>query len=143
MFFAEKIEKVPERMQTSELSETLCRFRTAWKKMLYRGMDEKHAATVAAILLGEKSGMDPDVKEEFQLGGIGHILAISSLHMSLLGIGLYQFLRKRGASLLECGTGGQFFSGTLRVDGWDRSLDDQSAGDVSGENRSRDHGTHL
>lgn len=111
MFFAEKIEKVPERMQTSELSETLCRFRTAWKKMLYRGMDEKHAATVAAILLGEKSGMDPDVKEEFQLGGIGHILAISSLHMSLLGIGLYQFLRKRGLPFWSAGLVGSSFLG--------------------------------
>lgn len=116
MVFAKQMEEISEGMQTGSLPQAkvkqmLCRFRTAWKKKLFRGMDEKHAATVSAILLGEKSGMDTDLKEEFQLGGIGHILAISSLHMSLLGIGLYQFLRKRGLSFLCAGILGSSFLG--------------------------------
>lgn len=50
---------------------------------------------LAAMLLGEKSGLDEEVKTLYQRAGISHILAISGLHVSLLGLGLYRLLRKR------------------------------------------------
>ncbi len=49
---------------------------------------------VAAMLLGEKCALEEDVKELFQEGGIAHILAISGLHISFLGAGLFFFLRR-------------------------------------------------
>lgn len=50
---------------------------------------------LAAMLLGEKSGVDEEVKTLYQRAGISHILAISGLHVSLLGLGFYRLLRKR------------------------------------------------
>ena len=44
--------------------------------MLQREMGERDGSALAAILLGEKSGMDQEMKELYQVNGIGHILAI-------------------------------------------------------------------
>ena len=56
-----------------------------------------------AVLLGDKSGLDSEMKKLYQKNGIGHLLAISGLHMSLIGRSVYQFLRKRGSSFLFAG----------------------------------------
>lgn len=51
--------------------------------------------TMAAMVLGDKSGL-PDERYQLYLDtGIGHILTLSGLHLSLLGVGLHGILRKR------------------------------------------------
>ena len=52
------------------------------------------AAVMKAVVLGDKSELDPDLKELYRVNGIAHILAISGLHISILGMGLYRALRK-------------------------------------------------
>lgn len=47
-----------------------------------------------AVLLGDKSCLPTDIKSRYQRGGISHILAISGLHISFLGMGLYRILRR-------------------------------------------------
>ena len=42
--------------------------------------------------------MSPKWKEMYQVNGIGHILAISGLHLSFIGNFLYKGLRKMGFS---------------------------------------------
>ena len=59
-------------------------------------MGERDGSALAAILLGEKSGMDQEMKELYQVNGIGHILAISGLHISVIGMALYRMLKKAG-----------------------------------------------
>lgn len=54
---------------------------------------EREAAVLRAVLLGEKGLLDEEIKELYQQNGIVHILAISGLHLSLLGMGVYRFLR--------------------------------------------------
>lgn len=54
----------------------------------------KEASVLKAMLLGEKSGLDAEVKELYQLNGLIHILSISGLHISLLGMTLYKLLKK-------------------------------------------------
>ena len=49
----------------------------------------------SAILMGEKSGMDAEIKELYSVSGIAHILAISGLHISFIGMFIYTLLRKR------------------------------------------------
>ena len=70
---------------------------------------EKNGSILSAILLGEKSQMDPEIKKLSQVNGIGHILAISGLHLSVIGIGIYQLLRKLTGSYTIGGIGGIFF----------------------------------
>ena len=52
-------------------------------------------AVLSAMILGEKSGLDVEVKSLYQKAGISHILAISGLHVSFLGMGLYRLLRHK------------------------------------------------
>lgn len=54
------------------------------------------APVLEAMVLGEKENLDDDLKMRYQLAGIIHILAISGLHISLLGMGLYGLLKKAG-----------------------------------------------
>lgn len=70
---------------------------------------EKNGSILSTILLGEKSQMDPEIKKLYQVNGIGHILAISGLHLSVIGIGIYQLLRKLTGSYTIGGIGGIFF----------------------------------
>ena len=70
---------------------------------------EKNGSILSTILLGEKSQMDPEIKKLYQVNGIGHTLAISGLHLSVIGIGIYQLLRKLTGSYTIGGIGGIFF----------------------------------
>ncbi|MBD5444757.1 MAG: DNA internalization-related competence protein ComEC/Rec2 [Lachnospiraceae bacterium] len=52
------------------------------------------AHIMKAMLLGEKNGLDEDTKQLYQLNGVIHILSISGLHISIIGMGLYKLLNK-------------------------------------------------
>ena len=68
--------------------EKLAVFRAGWKELLVREMGEREGGVLAVILLGEKSDMDPEMKELYQVNGIGHILAISGVKTLKLDIPL-------------------------------------------------------
>lgn len=53
-----------------------------------------------AILLGDKSELDEETKALFQTGGISHILAISGLHISFIGMLLSGMLRRVGLPII-------------------------------------------
>lgn len=59
-------------------------------------IDEKDAAIVKAMVLGDKTELDVEDKNLFQRSGMAHVLAISGLHISILGFGIYNLLRKLG-----------------------------------------------
>lgn len=48
-----------------------------------------------AIILGDKTDLDSDIKELYSVSGIAHILAISGLHISFIGMAIYRLLRRR------------------------------------------------
>ena len=52
------------------------------------------ASVMKAMLLGQSSLTDPDVKARYQAAGIIHVICVSGLHISLIGTGIYTFLRK-------------------------------------------------
>jgi competence protein ComEC len=81
---------------TVRWQEGLYRLRCYWERRLYAVFPEKEASVMAAILLGDKSGVDADVKAMYKRNGIIHILSISGLHITILGIGLYKLLRRLG-----------------------------------------------
>lgn len=59
---------------------------------IYRVLPAREAGTLNAILTGDRGMLDEDVKALYSEGGIAHILSISSLHITLLGMGLFRFL---------------------------------------------------
>lgn len=71
-------------------------FRLFLSEKFSSGLPGKEASVMQTMLLGEKGGMEKELKELYQKNGIAHILAISGLHISLIGTGLYLMLRKCG-----------------------------------------------
>lgn len=61
------------------------------------------APVFSAIVLGDKSSLDTETKMRYQMAGIIHMLAISGLHISVLGIGLYQLLKRLGLGIWPAG----------------------------------------
>lgn len=78
--------------------QKLYELRSFWAQSLEKITGKEEAALLKAMLLGEKSSLKKEQKELYQSGGISHILAISGLHISLVGMLLYRFLRKKKRS---------------------------------------------
>lgn len=76
------------------LKESLYQLRAFLKTRFYDALPEDMASLYTGILLGDKSGINQDIKKRYQLGGIAHILAISGLHITLIGGFLYKLLRR-------------------------------------------------
>ena len=89
-----------------KIRDWLAGFRSQWKKALIEALGEKDGNVLSAMMLGEKSEMDPDTKELYQASGIGHILAISGLHLSFIGIGAYRIFRRMTGSYTAGGIAG-------------------------------------
>ncbi|MDE6202783.1 MAG: ComEC/Rec2 family competence protein, partial [Lachnospiraceae bacterium] len=78
----------------SKLGESGYRLRSFLSKKLRQSLPEEEASVMQTMLLGEKSSLDKELKALYLRSGIAHILAISGLHISMLGMGLYRLLRK-------------------------------------------------
>ena len=74
--------------------EFLSQLRYESEVLFQKLLGEKNGATASAMVLGRKKGMDSEVKALYQGAGISHLLAISGLHLSLIGAGLFGLLKK-------------------------------------------------
>lgn len=70
--------------------------KTSLKAVYRKCCTATDAGVYAAMVTGDRSDMDSTISELFSAAGIGHILAISGLHISLIGMGLYRLLRRIG-----------------------------------------------
>ncbi len=82
------------------ISNALYHFKQEIEKVYAMYLVGEESGIASAITLGDKSSLDVEVKDIFQLSGLAHILAISGLHISLIGMWLYRFLKGRGLSFL-------------------------------------------
>ena len=73
--------------------ENLRKMREKFSKV-YQDTLGEDAGIICAMVLGEKSAIDIDTKELYQKNGIAHILAISGLHITMIGMFLYKILKK-------------------------------------------------
>lgn len=83
-----------ESSRYSAYHEILYRLRCHFEGVFDSALAPKDASIMKAVLLGNKSELDTQSRQLFQRSGIAHILAISGLHITLLGMGLYKLLRK-------------------------------------------------
>lgn len=77
------------------LKYIVARLKIYFKGILRDISTEEEYGILAAMVLGENEEVDKDVKELYSLSGISHIMAISGLHISLIGMGIYKLLRKK------------------------------------------------
>lgn len=80
---------------TSWIPELARRLRESMGAQFDRVLSQTESGVLKTMLLGDKDGLEEDVRQLYQKNGISHILAISGIHISLLGMGLYSVLRKR------------------------------------------------
>lgn len=88
----------------SVFREILYRCRLHLHDRLAKVFPAKEASVMQTLLLGEKEALDADVKALYQKNGIAHILSISGLHITLLGMGLYQLLKRMGVPVKAAAT---------------------------------------
>lgn len=90
----------------SFLREKLYGFRQVLHDRLAEVFPAKEASVMQTLLLGEKEELDAEVKELYQKNGIAHILSISGLHITLLGMGVYRLLKRLGLPVRAAAVGG-------------------------------------
>ncbi len=83
----------------SIVRDRLFRLKERTKQVFYSYLDEETAGTMSALILGDKSGLDPDIKESYSNAGIAHILSLSGLHIATLGLLLVTLLKRSGLSM--------------------------------------------
>lgn len=72
------------------------RLKLSLKEVYAACCTQADAGVYEAMVTGDKTDMDDTIKALFTAAGIGHILAISGLHISLIGMGIYRLLRRCG-----------------------------------------------
>ena len=88
------------------LRELLYQCRFVLHDRLAEVFPAKEASVMQTLLLGEKEGLDAEVKALYQKNGIAHILSISGLHITLLGMGVYRLLKRLGLPVRAAAVGG-------------------------------------
>lgn len=101
--------KISFQLTQTEIQKTSTEFETGkeWcfqrKEALCKALNDtlpkQEAAVMQTMLLGEKAALDKELKGLYQRNGIAHVLAISGLHISLIGMLVHRLLRKLGASV--------------------------------------------
>ncbi len=85
------------------IEQSLWKLKSALNEVYESCVTEETAGFLRSMILGDRSDLNQELKTLFTNGGIAHILAISGLHVSIIGRGFYQWLRKRGAGFLASG----------------------------------------
>lgn len=64
------------------------------EQVFLQTMTKQAAGIMANMTLGSKNLADAEIKALYQKAGISHVLAVSGLHVSIFGLGLYRLLRR-------------------------------------------------
>ena len=78
------------------LPQQLIRLREKLTSALERLLPAEESAVLGSMLLGDRSRLGEELRLEYQMASLAHLLSISGLHISLLGMGLCRLLRRAG-----------------------------------------------
>lgn len=100
LFSLKDVEILEESREYDRVAERLLQTAHFTDVLFWRVLGEEDGAIASAMVLGIKKGMSADIKSLFGGAGISHILVVSGLHLSLIGMGLLFLLRKLRLGLL-------------------------------------------
>lgn len=86
--------------------DAIYRLRLAAGKQLTQICEPEDLGIFQAAILGDKGSLDEEIRGLYQRNGIAHLLAISGLHISLVGLGVYRMLRRAGLGYGAAGLAG-------------------------------------
>ncbi len=78
----------------SKLQQLLYHIRGQMVQTYANCLPEKENGIITAMILGDKSLLDLNIQNLYQESGIGHLLAISGLHVTMIGMAFLKLLRK-------------------------------------------------
>ncbi|MCB7063354.1 ComEC/Rec2 family competence protein [Enterocloster citroniae] len=81
----------------------LLKFKTRCANILDTICTPEDSAIFKAVLLGDTSGMEPEVRTMYQRHGISHLLAVSGQHLAIIGGGIYLLIRRIGLGFGKAG----------------------------------------
>jgi len=73
------------------------------RRFINDNLSERNGAVYRALILGEMQGIDNDLREPFNITGLGHVLSVSGMHVGLVAavcFALFRFLFSRSYSLM-------------------------------------------
>ncbi len=82
--------------------ELLYKTRLVLEKALDGALPEQDSAIMKAMLLGDRAYMDDETRDMYKSNGIMHILAVSALHISIIGMGIYELLKRIRVNRVVC-----------------------------------------
>lgn len=86
--------------------EAAYKLKVCLRARLNRIFPPEQAGILCALLLGDRTELDGELKDLYKRNGILHILSISSLHITIIGMGVYRMLRKAGVPIVPAAIGG-------------------------------------
>lgn len=83
--------------------DSLNRFRLWCSDILDQICMPEDSSVFKAVLLGDTSWLEPQVRSMYQRNGISHLLAVSGQHLTIIGGGLYLVFRRCGLGFKGAG----------------------------------------
>ena len=81
---------------SQKIKQNIFAFKDRLSHLVERGLGDPEAALVKAMVLGDKSTVPPDLRDDFSRAGISHITAISGMHIGILAALVFQVLLSLG-----------------------------------------------
>lgn len=78
------------------MKEKLYQIREQTGQIYDNYLPEKEAGIMKALVLGDKTNLDSNIKDIYQNAGISHIISLSGLHIATVGLCLMKLLQKSG-----------------------------------------------
>lgn len=97
-FYGETVQFIS--CDTDRFAEFLYQKKREVIQLYQKTMGTETAGVLSTMVLGDRQLLEPETKSLYQKTGISHILAISGLHVSIIGMGFYKILQKRRVPLL-------------------------------------------
>ncbi len=101
--------------KTAVFGETLIQMRERAGRIIRSLFPEDVAGVVEAMLIGDRTDLDPSVRNRWQRSGIMHVLAISGLHLGLIGMALFSLLKWLRLGPVCAGTASVLFMAVYTV----------------------------
>ena len=90
--------------ESDRIQHFLNRLKCEIEKVYEKAADEQDAGILKAVVLGDRECLDEDIYKLYRNNGIAHLLAISSIHVSFIGVLIYKLAKRllRGRSMPFC-----------------------------------------
>jgi competence protein ComEC len=89
--------------ETGLLMKAMEAARAPIRRFITDNLSRRNGAVYRALILGEMQGIDNDLRESFNITGLGHVLSVSGMHVGLVAVvcfALFRFLFSRSYSLM-------------------------------------------